>query len=247
MRRIAVLLVAAACSSKPPPPTVRVAAASSLVHAFHELAPEFERQTGIAAVVQFDASGVLAEQIERGEPFFLFAAANKDFVDRVVAAGRCDGATVQPYAQGRLAVWSRGAGPAKLADLADPRFRRIAIASDVQAPFGKAAREALLAAGIADAVAGKLVVTTNAELAMQEARDGRADAALVPLSLAVVTDGGGFLRIDPALHTPFEQTLVVCGNGEEADRARRLAQFIASADGREMMARYGFSLPRTPP
>jgi len=35
----------------------------------------------------------------------------------------------------------------------------------------------------------------------------------------------------------------VCGNGEEADAARQLADFISSREGREIMTRYGFLLP----
>ena len=65
---------------------------------------------------------------------------------------------------------------------------------------------------------------------------------IVALSLAGASDGGAALQIDPALHAPLDQSLIVCGTGAEAESARRLVQFINSTDGREIMTRYGFLL-----
>jgi molybdate transport system substrate-binding protein len=78
---------------------------------------------------------------------------------------------------------------------------------------------------------------------MLYARRKEVDASIVALSLAVVTDGGAFLKIEPDLHDPLDQQMVVCGNGEEADAARRFAEFVGSREGREIMTRYGFLLP----
>ena len=73
-------------------------------------------------------------------------------------------------------------------------------------------------------------------------RDSSSDAAIVALSLAVVADNGHSLPIDPALHAPLDQQLVVCGSGQEAADARELAKFVNSTEGREIMTRYGFQL-----
>jgi len=243
---LALVVVAAACSSKPAGRSVRVAAAADLARAFVELAQDFEAKTGIVASVDFGSSGLLAKQIEQGAPYFLFAAANKEFVDQVVKAGRCDGATARPYARGRIVVWTRTgiAAPMKLADLADPRFKKIAIANPEHAPYGKAAQQALTATGLWSQLSERIIFGENVQATMTYAKDGQVDAAIVALSLAVVTDGGAFLQIDPTLHDPLDQTLVVCGNGEESDAARQLADYIDSRDGREIMTRYGFLLPK---
>ncbi|HEV7554274.1 MAG TPA: substrate-binding domain-containing protein, partial [Kofleriaceae bacterium] len=92
----------------------------------------------------------------------------------------------------------------------------------------------------------RIIFGENVQATMTYAKDGQVDAAIVALSLAVVTDGGAFLPIDPSLHDPLDQTLVVCGNGQEADLARQLADYIDSRDGREIMTRYGFVLPMPP-
>jgi len=242
---VLVVMLAAACSSKSSGRTVRVAAASDLSRAFEEIGKEFATRTGITPEFNFGSSGLLAKQIEQGAPYFLFAAANKAFAQQVIAAGRCDGASSRMYARGRIVVWTPSgiAAPVKLTDLTDPRFKKIAIANPEHAPYGTAAKQALEKVGVWSQIEDRVVLAENVQATMLYARERNAEAALVALSLAVVTDGGAFLPIDQSLHDPLDQQLVVCGNGEEADAARQLANFISSREGREIMTRYGFLLP----
>jgi molybdate transport system substrate-binding protein len=245
MRLALLSMVLLTCSTRSEPRVVRVAAASDLQRAFEELGPELEQRTGIKPIFDFGSSGLLAKQISQGAPYFLFAAANASYVDQVVASGRCDAASVRRYARGRIVVWTPSglAAPGKLADLADPRFQRIAIANPDHAPYGLAAKQALQSAGLWNGLQDRIVVADSVQGAMQYARSRSVNAAIVAQSLAVVSDGGGSLLIDGSLHAPLEQSLVVCGTGDEAEAARQLAELIASPDGREVMSRYGFVIP----
>lgn len=238
-------LLIAGCSSKADGKKLRIAAASDLAKAFTEVGKEFQAKTGITAELNFGSSGLLAKQIEQGAPYYLFAAANKLFTEQVITAGRCDGATARIYAKGRVVVWTASGkpAPATLEDLARPEYKRIAIANPEHAPYGVAARQALEKAGVWPKIADRIILAENVLATMLYAKDGNADAAIVALSLAVVTDGGSFLRIDPSLHEPLDQQLVVCGKGPEADAARQFAAFVGSPEGREIMTRYGFILP----
>jgi molybdate transport system substrate-binding protein len=87
------------------------------------------------------------------------------------------------------------------------------------------------------------VLGDNIQATMLYARNHNADAAIVALSLAVVDDGGTSLPIDPTMHAPLEQAMVVCGTGDDARAAQQFATFVASKEGREVMTRYGFLLP----
>ncbi|MDB4963858.1 MAG: Molybdenum transporter, periplasmic molybdenum-binding protein ModA [Myxococcales bacterium] len=255
MRRVIACLVAlaaigaGACSSKSSGRTVAIAAASDLQRAFEELGNEFKQRTGITPEFTFGSSGLLAKQIEQGAPFFLFASANKAFAEKVIQAGRCDGATARLYAQGRVVVWTAPGkrAPVSLADLASPEFKRIAIANPDHAPYGVAGKQALEKAGVWPQIADRIILAENIQATMLIAKNGDVDAAVVALSLAVVADGGASLKIDPALHEPLDQELVVCGKGEQADAARQFADFIGSREGREVMSRYGFQLPTEKP
>ncbi|MFO0588877.1 MAG: molybdate ABC transporter substrate-binding protein [Polyangiaceae bacterium] len=223
---------------------IKIAAAADLSRAFPDVAKAFEAKTGKKVAFSFGASGMLAKQVSEGAPFDLFAAANASYVDDAVKSGRCDGTTKMLYARGHLVVWTKK-GSAKLvslADLADPRFVKIAIANPEHAPYGKAAREALQKAGIWDKVQPKLVFGENVQQALQFAQTGNADAAIVGLSLALATDGER-LEIPESEHAPLDQALVVCGSGARAAVAKDFAAFLASPEGRTILTTYGFVTP----
>lgn len=239
-------MVLVACSSKSGGGRrVRIAAAANLEKAFSEIAKEFEDKTKIHPEITFGSSGLLEKQIEQGAPFFLFAAANKDFAEQAVKTGRCDGASAKLYARGKIVVWTASGSPAPvvLQDLAKPEFKKIAIANPEHAPYGKAAKQALQKAGVWDQIESRIVFGDNIEATMIYAKEHNVDAAVVALSLAVITDGGTTLKIDPSLYEPLDQELVVCGAGEEADAAHQFAEFVLSREGHEVMTRYGFETP----
>jgi molybdate transport system substrate-binding protein len=249
MTRLAVaffaILLVVGCSKKQPGAgdgkSVRVAAASDLARAFDEVGKAFEKKTGVKPTFDFGSSGLLAKQIEQGAPFYLYAAASKSFVDQVVKSGKCDGSTAALYSRGRLVLWGKAGAPAKLTDLVDPKYKRIGIANPDHAPYGKAAVEVMPKAGIYDQVKDRLVLGENIQATMTYAREGSVDVAFVALSLAITNDTSNYTSVDLDLHEPLEQTLVVCGQGKEADAARELAKFVTGDDGRSIMEKYGFS------
>lgn len=245
MRRLVLLALLVACSSKNHGRNVRIAAASDLARAYEEVGKAFEKKSGITPQFQFGSSGLLAKQIEQGAPFFLFAAANKEYADQAIASGHCDKASARTYARGRIVVWSPNGvnAPTTLTELTDPRFKKIAIANPEHAPYGRAAKQALEKAGIWDAIQPKLVLGDSVQATMQYARTGTVDASIIALSLAVVSDGGSFLKLDDSQYDPLDQVMVVCGNGAEADAAHQFEDFVSSPEGREVMTRYGFMLP----
>jgi molybdate transport system substrate-binding protein len=246
---LALAAASGGCEKRAAPATLAVAAAADLTVAFGEIGPAFERATGQPVAFSFGSTGLLAKQIEEGAPFRVFAAASVAFVDRVVDKGACLGETKAVYARGALAIF-RGAGSrvkaATLADLAAPAVDRIAIANPEHAPYGAAAVDALRRAGLYDAVKGKLVFGENVRQALQFAATGNATVALVARSLEG-TSPGEFTPVDPALHAPIEQAIVVCkGTGPDAradGAARGFAAFVASPDGRAILARHGFLAP----
>lgn len=227
---------------------LKVAAASDLAFAFKDVGAAFEKATGTPVTFSFGSTGLLARQIAEGAPFDVFAAANISFADDVVKQGACFADSKALYGRGRVALWSRkGApAPASLEDLRDPKYVKIAIANPEHAPYGKAAKQALIKAGVWDAIKDRVVYGENIQQTLQFAQSGNADVALVALSLALVTEGA-YIAVDPALHEPLDQALVVCkGEGGKAlhePTARQFTAFVNSDAGRVIMKRYGFLLP----
>jgi molybdate transport system substrate-binding protein len=237
-------------AKQPPAVVIQVAAASDLTRAFEQLGRVFESKIGQKVAFTFGASGVLAQQLRAGAPFDMFASANSAFVSDVVTAGVCDRATQALYAHGQLVVWTRRGGvqpAASLADLADPRFRKIAIANPEHAPYGKAAREALQKQGLWAALERRIVYGENNRQAHQFAQSGNAEAALIALSLVIGTSDGAYVPVDESLHAPIDQTLVACQRGKNPDGGRAFASFVHSMEGRALMRRHGFLLPGEAP
>jgi molybdate transport system substrate-binding protein len=245
---VSLALLGAALASgcqKSPPPTVplQVAAASDLSVAFAELGKLYESRTGQHVTFSFGASGMLAQQLSQGAPFDLFAAASASYVDSAVRAGACDGATKSLYARGHVVVWSKqgGARLSTLGDLTSPHIQHIAIANPDHAPYGKAAKEALVSAKLWPELEGKIVQAENVRQALQFAETGNADVALVALSLVARDESGQRLPIDPSLYHPIEQALVVCNHGKNLEGGREFAKLVESNEGQALLQRYGFA------
>ena len=251
MRRLALaaLILAWGCrkTGSTTVPTLKVAAAADLALAFKDIGDAFEKKTGSKTVFSFGSTGLLAKQIIEGAPFDVFAAANISFVDDVVRGSACDPNTKALYARGRIVVWTRKDSaipkPHSLAELADPRYAKIAIANPDHAPYGRAAQQAMTKAGIWDKVKARLVFGENVQQTLQFAQTGNAEVAIVALSLAVVSDGQYF-QINPDDYLPLDQALVVCNHGSAVPgAASQFTAFVNSTDGRAIMRRYGFLLP----
>jgi len=225
-----------------------VAAAASLQPLMRELGPAFRARERGEVTFVIGASGNLAQQLEHGAPYDLFLSADEGWVEGLAAKGVLDPATVRPYARGRLALvfatsvtppkGMEVAGTGELAMLDTVAVRNIALANPAHAPYGKAAREALQAAGLWEWVRPKLVYGENVRQALTFVQTGNADAGLVAESIV----RGGPLRWLPvaeALHAPLRQALGIRRGSIRRARAGRFVAFMQSPEGRAALRRYG--------
>lgn len=227
------------------PITLTVSAAADLNDAFPEIGALWEQETGNKVVFNLGSTGQLAQQIERGAPVDLFAAANQSFVEQLDQAGLVFSDTKALYGIGRLTLWQREGSPVVVKDLKDllkPEVQRVAIANPDHAPYGMAAREALQSAGLWDTLQPKLVLGENIKQTQQYAETGNVEVALVALSLSVEKPGQWTL-VPEASHKPLEQMLAVPKNAPHPEAARHFAAFINGDQGRPIMQKYGFILP----
>jgi len=222
-----------------------IAAASDLAFALQEIAAEFEMTTGRGVVISFGSTGNLTRQIENGAPFDLFFAANESYINQLRAGNLILPATQQLYGRGRivLAVNRREGGEVeKLASLLDPAVKRVAIANPSHAPYGTAAREALISAGVWEKVREKVVYGENIRQTLQFVLTGDAPVGIVALSVAK-TDGITYTVIDGSLHKPINQTVAVIRRSQLQKEARAFIKLVKSPGGQQIMRRYGFLLP----
>ncbi|MCY2930769.1 MAG: molybdate ABC transporter substrate-binding protein, partial [Planctomycetota bacterium] len=230
----------------------RVAAAADLRFAFEDLAAEFHRRRADVTVqVTYGSSGQLFAQLSNKAPFDMFLSADAAYPRQLVEAGRASKETQFRYGTGRLVVWTPDGSALDLnklglSALLDPSVRRIAIANPAHAPYGRAAESALKTLGVYDKVADKLVLGESVAQAAQFVQSGSADVGIIALSLAVATDlrsSGRFWEIPAAAYPPMVQEGVILSWCQDEDAADALRLFITSADGKAILAQYGFSTP----
>jgi molybdate transport system substrate-binding protein len=129
-----------------------------------------------------------------------------------------------------------------LRQLTAASVRRIAIANPQHAPYGKAAEEALRAAGVWEAIEPKVVFGENIRHTLQFLETGGVEAAIIALSLATVP-GIDHVLIDAALHSPLNQAVGVVKRSRFPERALAFVQYVNGPEGRPIMKKYGFLLP----
>ena len=224
---------------------ILVFAASDLGPAFKQIVPEFERKTGADVTLVLGSTGMLAQQIRNGAPADVFFAANESFVNDLAAENLTLRRTSTLYARGRVAAITLKSGGIRidrLADLDNPRVKRIALANPQHAPYGFAARQALEAAGLWKTLEPRLVFGENVQQAAQFVRSGSADAGLVARSVADTPDLHWTL-VDDALHAPLNQVAVALARTAQPGVSVSFIEFVNGTEGRLVMRQFGFLLP----
>ena len=227
------------------PPSLTVFAAADLTFAFRELAPRFEKATGARVTLVFGSTGNFAHQIRQGGPADVFFAADQSFIDALIVDGALLRETRTLYAQGRVVLATARAFGPKLIDLRgllDARVRHVAIANPLHAPYGRAAEQALRAAGVWDALRPKLVFGENIRHTLQIVQTGAAEAGIVALSVADVPEID-WVRVDASAHAPLDQAAAVVRRSPRPELGLAFIQFVNGAEGRPIMKRFGFMLP----
>ena len=222
-----------------------VSAAADLSPVLAELAPLFEKESGLILKTNLGSTGQLTEQIAAGARVDVFLAASTAAIDQLGQKGFLVPGSDQTYGRGRLVMWTRSGSSVSvqtLRDLTAADVARVSLANPDHAPYGKAAREALESAGLWDELQPKLVPAENVRQAFQFAESGNTDVALVALSL-VVFAGGSYALVPEQLHEPINQALAVVASSTHQSEAKQFVAFLTGSKGREILQKYGFVLP----
>jgi molybdate transport system substrate-binding protein len=222
-----------------------VAAAANLTDVFGEVGRRFKTETGVDVIFSYGSTAQLAQQVENGAPFDLFAAADTEHVDSLVSARRLTGDSRAVYALGQLALWipdGERSGIREVQDLAKQPVHFIAVAQPKLAPYGQATIEVLKNAGLWEAIQPKIVYANSISMAKQMAATGNAEAAFTAYSL-VLHDKGVVVKIDPHLYSPIKQALAIVASSERAEEANLFRSFLLGPEGRAILTERGYLLP----
>ena len=199
--------------------TSRIAVAASLRYVMTDIRNEYRRQNGDVVELVFGSSKSLAQQIVAGAPFEVFLSADLDSIKLLQTAGLTQGMPVA-YGVGQLVLFkpkssklTLAAGLRSLLDFdSTDSVHRIAMADPETAPYGRAAKQALVNAGLFETIQSRLVIGVNALQAAQFAISGSVDAALIPYVIANnprFIEKGNFVAVDNKLYHELVHQMVL--------------------------------------
>lgn len=229
--------------------TTLVAVAANFAGAAGEIAEAFKAETGHEALLTTGSTGKLYAQISEGAPFDVLLSADTKTPQKLETEGGAVANSRFTYAVGALTLYSADpalvtADPVKT--LTSEVLRFIAIANPDLAPYGVAAREALMSLSLWETLQPKIVMGQNIGQVFALAETGAADVALVATSALYTPDGtttGSRWDVPKDLFTPIEQDAVLLNKGANNLAALAFLAFLQTEAAKAIISDYGYDLP----
>jgi molybdate transport system substrate-binding protein len=213
------------------PVRVTIFAASSLTNAFTAEATAFARQTGDQTTFSFAGSQELVAQVQQGAPADVVATADLTTMGKLP-----HGADAKVFARNRLVIATPRGNPKQVSGLTDlSRPDVVVVLAAPTVPAGKYAATALRAAGVT--VHAKSL-EDNVRSVLTKVQLGEADAGIVYASDA--KSAGANVTTIPVPNSPVAAYPVLATR----PAGDAFVEFLLSAPGQAILARYGFLPPR---
>jgi molybdate transport system substrate-binding protein len=230
-------------------PAVVVFAAASLTDAFKEIGTAFEAANhGTSVTFNFAGSQTLRTQIEEGAPADVFASANTDQMDALIADGMMAAGAPRVFLTNQLVVIVPPRNPAQvrsLPDLARAGLKLDLAAADV--PVGSYARQALekmdqaFGGGFqASALANVVSEEDNVKQVVTKVQLGEADAGIVYTSDAIAAPDVGRIPIPANLNVTAQYPIGLLNHAAHPAIAESFVNYVLSEEGQAILAKWGF-------
>jgi molybdate transport system substrate-binding protein len=231
------------------PGTLEVYAASSLTEAFTDLEGLFESENPTTDVLlTFAGSQVLRVQIEEGAGADVFASANPEHLESLIALGRVrDG---RLFARNDLVVIVPLSNPAGIETFDQLPLATSLVLGTENVPVGAYAREAIRRAGQrlgpqfeSDVLSRLASEEANVRLVRAKVELDEADAAIVYRTDATPSELVRVVEIPETDNVLADYPIGIVTSGPNPRGAERWIELVLSERGREILAAHGFILP----
>lgn len=246
-KRITLLIACILISISALSQNLKVAVAANLQSVIKVLDADFKTKTGIVVEPIIGASGNLVAQIKNGAPFDVFLSADMGFAEVLYN----DGFTTdkpEVYATGSLIVCSTENLDLKHWEslILQDNIKKIAVANNLTAPYGKAAQEALQNLNILTKVSPKIV--TGESISQVNTYIYTDVVSLGFTSQSFVYDSGPGKKlywqvVDPKLYDAIEQGVVILKHGKDnnLDTAQKFYKYLLSSSAKAIFKKYGYT------
>lgn len=231
---------------------LRIAVASNFLSTAQEIAAAFEEATGTQVRLSSGSTGRLYAQIVNGAPYDIFLAADVVRPKRLLDEGLAVPGSRMTYALGSLVLWSTDSslrGKDCRAALEEGRYRYLAIANPLTAPYGLAAREFLQNAQLWDSAQDRLVLGENISQTFQFVASGNATLGLVASSQLVATsplETTCSWSVQSPAASMIRHDGVILSGARDMEAAQRFMDFIREPRTAKVLQQRGYRVPEAP-
>jgi molybdate transport system substrate-binding protein len=229
--------------------TLTVAVAANVKFVFDELKAEFKKSSGIDINGVFASSGKINAQIKSGAPYDVFMSADMEFPAALHREGFAVAAP-KVYARGVLVLWTLQPLDFKqgMDVLKNPAVIKVAMANPKLAPYGREAMRALEYFKLRAAVEPKLIYGESIAQVNQYIDTRSVEIGFTAKSVVLAPQmlgRGKWIEVPRDSYQPIEQGIVLLkhGAGKNAEAARHFMEFMASAQARSTLQKFGYVLP----
>lgn len=225
---------------------VTVFAAASLTDSLKLIAADYQKQTGRTVTFNFEASSILARQIEEGAPADIFFSADETQMDRLAERGLIDTATRADRLGNALVVVAPKASQLQIhspGDLAAADVKQISLADPKAVPAGVYAKEWFKKFGVWNAVEPKVVPAENVRAALAAVASGNVDAGVVYKTDAAISKSVRIVYEVPHADGPdIRYPVALVKASEHPDEAKRFLEYLDSKAAARVFRRFGFAV-----
>lgn len=224
-----------------------VSAAASLTNALQEVGTAYNKQTNTKVINSFAASDVLLQQIVNGAPSNIFASADQTAMDKAQEQDVIISDTRVNFVQNKVVLIVPSNNPAAIKtieDLNNDKVQTIAYGNPASVPVGRYTKGALENINLWDTVESKQILGENVRQVLDYVARSEVDAGFVFATDAAAMKDKVVVIETLNTTTPVTYPIaVVKNNSDDYTSAKDYINFVMSAKGQDILAKYGFAKP----
>jgi len=229
--------------------TIRIAVAANVSYAIEDLKKAFYKtHPHIKVQAILGSSGKLTAQIRHGAPFDILMSANMLYPNALKEAKLAMSSPIV-YAEGALVILSvkKRNYDTEMHVLTDRDIKKIALANPKTAPYGKAAKEALVHTKLYEKLKDKFVfgesisqtitfTTTAADIGII------AKSSLFSPHMAQYKEKEHWVDINASLYSPIEQGMVMLNRAKGNTEVKAFYDFMQSDEAKKILEKFGYKV-----
>jgi len=224
--------------------TVLVFAATGTASVVEKIGKAFTEKSGTPVTVSSGGSPNLSRQILEGAPADLFIPTGVTNLAGLQQAGLIDEQSTYVWIRNRLVVIAPSQTAGALTspkEIADPRFRRLALADPERIPVGIYARQSLTFYRLWDAMRDRVVPMPDSQSVLTAVESGAAELGIVYESDARANARVKIvLELSEESHKPIQFLVSRVAHPGASPAVRPFMNFLKSDEARKLLMEAGF-------